>query len=81
MDFLFLELLRWLISARAPLSKRAPGRNAIVFLVTGAPPAFIHDAGTFCLGTRSQVLSVKDDPRSKGLAGFDKECWLYSQIV
>jgi hypothetical protein len=70
-DLLFVDLLRWLASRQSPLSKRAPGTNAMVFLITGAIPAFIRDVGTFCLERRSEVLSVKGDQRASGLAGFD----------
>lgn len=81
MDLVFLEMLQWLTSARAPLSRRAPGRNATTFFVTGSLPAFIRDVGAFCLETRCELLSVKDDQRSGTLAGLREKFSSYQTLT
>jgi hypothetical protein len=47
-DVLFMDELAWLCSSQSPLVKRAPGRNAIAFLITAALPAYYRKRSKSC---------------------------------
>lgn len=69
-DLVFVDLLKWLISPHSPLSRRAPGTNALSFIATLQMPAFGSRAGEASLDTRLEFLSVKGDVRPTELTGL-----------